>query len=176
MRPSTLADYQKLQRNNHNQEAHQLGKKAFSTYLFQLSGCKFLLHKLIEFPLIAAIFDGVRSAVPPAVLLTTLLNDYERHKKSKAYEIAVKRSQNQQGEETLSRKLWWAQHNYAQGEKLSDMVGDGDVNFDDLDESQQLVHDFDTRRLKKTLDEALEQQAFKQQPYRGAGAETWTTY
>ena len=30
------------------------------------------------------------------------------------------------------------------------MVGDGDVNFDDLDESQQqLVHDFDTRRLKK---------------------------
>ena len=50
----------------------------------------------------------------------------------------------------LSDKLWWAQHNYAQGEKLSDMVGDGDVSFDDLDESQQqLVHDFDTRRLKK---------------------------
>ena len=45
------------------------------------------------------------------------------------------------------------------------------------DESQQqLAHDFDTRSLKKTLDEALEQKASKQQPYRGAGAETWTTY
>ena len=42
------------------------------------------------------------------------------------------------------------------------MVEDGNVNFDDLDESQQqqqLVHDFDTQRLKKELDEAIEQES-----------------
>ena len=52
-----------------------------------------------------------------------------------------------------------------------------EFDFDDLDDSQQqMVHEFDTRRLKKALNEALEQKVFKQQPYRGAGAETWTTH
>ena len=64
-------------------------------------------------------------------------SDYETHKTTKKYQDAVRQArEHQEGEHRLSHKLWWAQHNYAQGEKLSDMVGDGDVNFDDLDESQ----------------------------------------
>ena len=52
MSPCTLAKYNWLMNNRCRQDAQRLGKSAHSTYLFQLSGCKFLLHKLIELPLI----------------------------------------------------------------------------------------------------------------------------
>ena len=135
------------------------------------------MHKFIELPLIAAISEGVRSALPPAVLLTTLLNDYETHKEGKKYETAVKQSQqHEQGEESLSRKPWWAQFNYAQGEKWSEKVKDGDVEYFQLDEEkQQMVLDFDSEALKRKLDKALEEKASKRPCYRGAGAETQTT-
>ena len=56
------------------------------------------------------------------------------------------------------------------------MVKDGDVQWDDLDcPQQQLIEDFDQRRPHKALDKVLEQKVSKQQPYRGAGAETQTT-
>ena len=58
------------------------------------------------------------------------------------------------------------------------MVKDGDVDYYvDLNETeQQLAHEFDTRILKRKLDEAIEQKASKQQLYRGAGPETETTF
>ena len=108
--------------------------------------------------------------------MTTLLNDYETHKQSKEYETAVKQSQrHQQGEESSCRKLWWAQYNYAQGEKWSEKVKDGDVDYLQLDEEkQQMVLDFDSEALKRKLDKALEEKASKRPCYRGAGAETQT--
>ena len=52
-------------------------------------------------------------------------------------------------------------------------VRDGDVKYDDLEDwQQQLVEDYDARRSSKALDQVLEEKAFKQQPYRGAGTET----
>ena len=58
------------------------------------------------------------------------------------------------------------------------MVKDGDVDYHvDLDETdQQLVHEFNTWRLKSKLHDGLEQKPSKQQLYRGAGAETETTF
>ena len=61
-------------------------------------------------------------------IVTELLN--ETHKTTKKYRDAVRQArEHQQDEQMLSHKLWWAQYNDAQGEKLSDMVGDGDVDF-----------------------------------------------
>ena len=59
-----------------------------------------------------------------------------------------------------------------QGRKLSCLIRDSDIKFDDLAPwKQKLVEDFDTRRSAKALDRALEQKSFRQQPYRGAGTE-----
>ena len=49
---------------NRQQDRHRIEKQAFSTYLQQLSGCKFLLRVLVELPMISE--HG--SAVQPAVL------------------------------------------------------------------------------------------------------------
>ena len=115
------------------------------------------MNKLIELPLISASSAGdVCSAEPPAAILNKLLDGYEMHKTTQHYRDAVESAKECQArEQWLSHKPGWAQHNYSHGEKLSDMVKDGDVDFDDLDDSQQhMVHDFDNR---------------------GAGAETRTT-
>ena len=159
-----------MERLGQNQKAHQLGKTAFSSYLFQLSGCKFLLHKLIELPLISA----SSAEQPTAIFLNKLIDAYEEHKKGKEYvEARHQSTQHQVGQRRLSGQVWWAQYNYSQGRKLSEMVRDKEVDFFQLpDWEQQLVEDYDYRRLAKALDEVLEQKAFKQQPYRGAGTET----
>jgi len=135
MTPSTLDDYQWLLYNQRNQEAHLLGKQAFSTYLFQLSGCKFLLHKLIELPLISASSAGsVRSAERPAAILNDLLNAYDEHKRSPEYQQAVQKARkHQEGQLALSRRVWWAQYNYSHGRKLSLMVKNEDVDYFDLE-------------------------------------------
>ena len=173
MRESTLATYEELNHSCRHQEAHQLGKRTFSTYLFQLSGCKFLLHKLIELPLISQ--SSADSAEQPVTtLLADLINSYEEHKTTSKYQEEVRRSaEHQASQKRVSRQIWWAQYNYAQGRKLSDKVRDGVVDFFELDwKQQQLVEDFDTRRAARALDQLLEQ---KRPPYRGAGSEV-TTY
>ena len=91
MRESTLATYEELNHSCRHQEAHQLGKRTFSAYLFQLSGCKFLLHKLIELPLISQ--SSADSAEQPVTtLLADLINSYEEHKTTSKYQEAVRRS------------------------------------------------------------------------------------
>ena len=73
----------------------------------------------------------------------------------------------------MHRQIWWAQYNYAQGRKLSELVLDGVIDFFALDgNEQQLVEDFDSRRAARALDQLLEQ---KRPPYRGSGSEV-TTY
>jgi hypothetical protein len=132
MNPSTLATYEELQHNSRWQDAHQLRKIAFSTYLFQLSGCKVLLHKLIELPLISSSFPGsVRSSVePPAAILNDL--------------------------SAAIFQVWRAQNNYSEGRKLSCLVTDKVLKFDELsDWEQQLIEDFDTGRSATAWDRAL---------------------
>ena len=148
---------------------------AFSSYKFQLSGCKFILDKLIELPLISVRY-GYSSAERLASILNKLLKDYDNHRTTQNYENAVRQAEaHQAGEFRLSHKLWRAQIDYAQGEKLSRMVKDGDVEYSQLDEEQQqMVLDFDSEASKRKLDKALEEKASKRPCYRGAGAETQT--
>ena len=177
MRKSTLAKHEEMERRGHMQDAHQLGKSSFSTYLFQLSGCKFLVHKLIELPIISS--NSPNSPhdsyhVPEiADVLNEFIDAYEDHLTTPQYAKAFLLSkQHQAGQLSLNQKVWWAQYNYSQGRKLSCLIRDTNINFNDLAPwKQKLVEEFDTRRSAKALDRALEQKAFRQQPYRGAGTE-----
>jgi len=172
MRPSTLTNYDYWVGQGRQQRAHQTAKSAFNTYLFQLSGCKFLLHKFIELPIISLSLTG--GVGQPARHLGTHLGDlvlaFEEHKKPPEYQDAVKRSQALQAHQhRLSCEIWWAQWNYTQGRKLSIQKAAGLIECSDLDaDQQQLLKDFETRHSADALDKLLAQ---KKTPYRGAGAE-----
>ena len=92
MQMSTLQVYKDMQRSGQNQKAHQLAKSRFSTFLFHLSGCKFLLQKLIELPLIPQIFSSSVEQ-PVATVLMDLISSYEAHKTTEQYQEAVRNSQ-----------------------------------------------------------------------------------
>ena len=79
MRWYNLEEYQTMLYWGRNQKAHQLAKSAFNTFFFQRSGCKFLLHKLIELPIISQISSNSVER-PVATVLMELLDSYEEHK------------------------------------------------------------------------------------------------
>ena len=177
MKPSTKEAYTDFLEHNEHQAAHQLRRRAFNTYQFQLSGSKFFLHKLIELPLISLPSSGRVRSVEPAVILNQLFAAYEDHKQTPAYQAAIQRNEEHQAVQLrLSKQIWWAQWNYSQGKKLADMVKDGTRSFLELSyQEQQLVQDFHARRSHRKLDEVLEMKALKQKPYRGHATETRST-
>ena len=173
MRPSTLEKYYWWLGERRNQKAHQIAKHAFNLYLFQLSGCKFLLHKFIELPII--FFSRGGNVGDPARRMGTHLNDlliaYDAHKETEEYQNAVERSRRRAaGRCRLSHDIRWMQYALAQGRKLSIQKNAGDIDIFDLDtDQQQLIEDFETRRSRDALDKLLAQ---KKLPYRGTGSET----
>ena len=110
MRMSTYEEYKAMLYYGRKQKAHQLAKSAFSLFLFQQSGCKFLLHMLIELPIITQIPSNSVER-PVATVLMELLNSYGKHKTTSQYQEAVRRSQqHQKFQKRLSHECWWAQY------------------------------------------------------------------
>ena len=167
MCPSKCNDYFNLTEAKRHQEAHQLGKRCFSTYYFQISGCRFLLNKLIELPIIG---NANRNT---SMVVRQLLQDFEEHKMSDAYKAAVSRSKKRLREhERLSRHIWWARYSLQRGRDLSAKVAKGLVDFCDLSwKDQELVQNFDYGKAKESLS-ALE--ARKSPAYRGSHVEATT--
>jgi hypothetical protein len=162
MRPSTLTAYNRHLGRGQRGKAHDLGKKTFSTYQFQLSGCKFLLHVLIQLPLISTNSVGQ----PVGRLLTELITAYQEHKKTKQYcDVVQRSSDHQQEQRRLRDQIWWAEYNHAQGLKLAPQVANGTVSFYDLDSEQmKQAEDFDCQRSQNTL-----KNLHQEKSYRGAG-------
>ena len=97
-------------RDGQKQKTHQLAKSRFSIFLFQLSGCKFLLHKLIELPIINQVSSNSVEQ-PVATVLMELLNSYEEYKTTSEYQEAVQCSQQHQKlQKRFSHECWWAQY------------------------------------------------------------------
>ena len=174
MQYGTLATY-----NNHKdqQAAHQIAHRAFHTYLFHLSGNKFLLHKLLELPLIRApqrARPRHSLSTERADMLNNLFVSYDMHKQDDAYKTAVARNEEHRADQLrLSSQIWWAQYNYSQGQRLSDSVAGGTCNFFELTpEERQMVEDFDGGRADRRLETVLDMKARKPKPYRGHGTET----
>ena len=166
MHSAAKEEYTQMIRAGQNQKAHHLAKSRFKTYLFHR--CKFLLHKLIELPIVNLVLsDSVEQ--PVSEVLTDIINSLEEHK-TPEYQEAVQRSEKlQEGRMRLTHKLWWAQYNYTKGPSLQVGDLDGSLNFYDLNaEEQELVEASDTRRSANVLDGSLKQ---KRPLYRGEGAE-----
>ena len=116
MHPNTLALY----RDSPNW--HKIGKSAFSVFLQQLSGCKFLLRRLIALPLHA---EGASAARPGAVdepeILRELTQEWGVFKNTEEHRRAMQTSQPRCEQARFSKRLCWAQTWYKQGAKLSRM-------------------------------------------------------
>ena len=115
MNPKSLKRHEHMLWYGQEHRAQQFAKTRFSTFLFQLSGCKFLVHKLIQLPIISQLSSSsVEQPVPrqpAATVLMELLNSYEKHKTTTEYVEAVKSSQeNLNKQMRLSNRLWWAQY------------------------------------------------------------------
>ena len=150
-----------------NSKAQQLGKSRFSTYLFQISGCKFLLGKLIELPIIST------ASRHTATVMSELLQDLEDHKKTVEYKNEVQRSDDRFREQTrLSRAIWWARSELEKGRLLSTKVLEGKLAWSNIGtRERQLVEDFQTRKLKKALIELEARKASKSPAYKGTHVE-----
>ena len=164
MNPDNLAVYYE------SPKWHGMGKTAFSTFLQQLSGCKFLLRKLIALPIIA---ERTGVAQPGTVeepeILRELTLEWTDYKNSPEHQKAIQKSQPRGEQERLSIRLRRAETWYKQGGKLSRLVLDKIVNFFNLSEDErQMVEDYDVRRSAKVLDDLLKEKR-ESQPYRGAG-------
>ena len=98
MRPDNLDYYYDLLRRGENgqkrcfQEAHQMAKSGFGTYCFNLAGRKYVLHMLVQLPILAqcSTANPKLIAVPA---LTKWITDLQRHKNTPEYRDAVAVSQ-----------------------------------------------------------------------------------
>ena len=115
MNPETLMTYKQFLHSGRKNATQQLGKSAFNTYLFQLAGSKFLLHKLIQLPILpqCTTVQSSGSAEPPAApyrfgpVLMKCVTDLQEHKKTDAYKAAVERSKKRDSDESrLSKQIW----------------------------------------------------------------------
>ena len=137
----------------HRQEQHQLGKRAFSAYLFQTFGSKLLIHQFIQFPL--------TSAAQPVKQFEDLLEAWEEYKDSPEHQKAVQRSEKQQrGVKRLNQQVWDAKNNLERGRVLAFDVLQTRARFLDLSyEDQELVENFNCGKLAKTVESLLGRKA-----------------
>ena len=166
MSESNLSVYRNHESAGRNHAAQKMGKKYFSTYIFHLAGSKFLLHKLIQLPILAQCNDRQGGAAQPASLIKCI-KDLEKHKKSPQYLAAVRRSQ-RRGEEhrRLSKEIWHETQKHAKGAKLSQQAKDG--HYSDLNAAdKKIVEDYDCGRLSRSLRQL---RSLKTTSYKGIGA------
>jgi hypothetical protein len=126
-------------------KAHKLGKTAFSSYQFHLSGCRFLAHVLIQLPLVSTVSSR---HLPIGRLLIELMTAFQEHKKTTQYSDVVQRSSDHQQEQRRLRdQVWLAEYDHAQGQELASQVADGTIFYYDLNGKQKKqVEDFECRR------------------------------
>ena len=168
MNPQNLETYWRL--SQHKQQ--QMRQKRFSAFRQHLSGCKFLLHKLIQLPIIdqcnATTSD---SAAQPASIMTWI-EDMRVHMESAEYKAAVEQSRKKaKDHQRLSKQICNAQWNVGKGKELSQRAKDGDWKKLKPWE-QELVEKYDTGRLEKELQALLDQ---KTPIYRGVGVSVQPT-
>ena len=142
-------------------DKHDFVKKRFSAYQFHIAGCKFLLSKLIEYPIIAqpeTSRSGPGSTAQPAGTVRRLLDSYENHKDTAVYKSAVEASKRKSAENMrLSQQIWRIAGEVGQGIRIRRKLENGDINDDDLDGAQQeLINRLDEN--EETLQQLRKQQ------------------
>ena len=70
-----------------------MAKRSFNTYLFHLAGSKFLLHKLIQLPILAQCSAEQPASAQLPLCLMKCIDDFQEQKKTPKYKAAVEHSQ-----------------------------------------------------------------------------------
>ena len=94
-------------------------------------------------------------------------NAYREHQQTKEYKDAVERSKAKSREKLrLSKEIWRMAYNVEQGNRIRQMLENGDLNDDDLDDQQQGL----INRLTENEHELQDLRSQQLPAYRGAWA------
>ena len=132
-----------------------MAKGGFHTYCFHLSGSKYLLHMLLQLPILAQ----CSAANPePAEIsaLTKWMTDLQRVKQTQEYKDAVRKSKPalSRNHRRLSLQIWEASRELTEAKALSKKG-----LWDDLtQEEQSLVEAYDSGRLDRRMQNLISQQ------------------
>jgi len=140
------------------QKVHQKKKSVHNTYMFQLSGDKWLLHQFLRVPMFCDTTQTpTHSAERP--VWNDLLMNFAEHKNSDDYRKAVADSQRKGADHVrLSRRIYSARLHYEKGKRLAFRVRYKQVNWHSLSpDDQQAVEDYEARRSANRLDEAIKE-------------------
>ena len=192
MNPKQLQRY----KNTEWRRQHDIRHSAFSTYIQDLSGCKFLLRRLIALPILkrtkpshsspdleamepgdvikwysstsSAAQPGSEQLVDPEVMLQ-LTREWNEHKNSPQHQEAVRKSEKNE-HVRLSHRIRQMQRLVKDAEQLAWRLDSGKIYFDELSEQEQkMVLDYDTSTgVTRELEMLLAQKAASP-PYPGAG-------
>ena len=157
MNEKNLKIYYDLQRS-HSHEAQQMGKRLFNVFQHDVSGCKYLLRKLIQLPIIAQCNATPSDSAEQLASIMTWIEEFRVHMESVDHKAAVEQSRKKaEDHQSLSKRICEAQWKVGCGKALSQRAKNGD--FDKLRKwEQNLVEEYDVGRLERKLKELLHQQ------------------
>ena len=140
---------------------------AFDVYKSELAGSKFLLHKLIQLPIIAQCSAVPSDSAEQPASLMKCINDFQKYMKTHEYKAAAERSQRRADDlRRLSKQIWDASWWLAQGKEASMKAQQGQLwNLKKWE--QNLVKEYDSGKLDIALKKLLDQQ---RPIYRSIGA------
>ena len=170
MKEANIRKHRAFPARGQNGRAHSLEKGGFNTYCFQLSGSKYMLHMLLQLPILAQLMyqlDDLEPTVVEVPALTQCITDLQEHKKTKEYRDAVARSEKRSSDHRrLSQQIW---HQSQQLSKARALFRKAEIGlWDDLiQEEQDLVEAYDGGRLERELQHLVSQ---KTPVYRGVAA------
>ena len=169
---STQDVYWNLKRKR-SQHALQFTESRFTTYCFQISGSRFLLHKLIELPIVR-VGSAARPASSSSAAIKDLLMALQHHKETDQYKNEVLASTKRlDSKERTSQQIWWARANLERGKTLAKQRDAGSLSFFDLGcKDQELVEKYDGGKAERIL---CSLQAARSPVYRGTHVEAFTS-
>ena len=142
---------------NRPEDASQLLKEAFNTYLLQLAGSKFLLHKVIQLPIIAQCNATPSDSAEQPASLMKCINDLHVYMQTDEYKALLTIAQKRTHEDRrLCREIWKANWWLARGKELSMTAGNGD--YSQLKKwERRLANQYDDGKLERSLKDLLNQ-------------------
>ena len=148
-------------------EAQQMAVEAFDVYKSELAGSKFLLHKLIQLPIIVQCSAAPSDSAEQPASLMKCINDFQEYRKTDEYKAATERSQRRTDDRRrLSKQIWDANWWLAKGREVSMKAQQG--QFWNLKKwEKKLVAEYDSGELEVALKKLLDQQT---PMYSGLGA------
>ena len=144
------------------QEARQKKRSVFSTYVFHVAGCKWLMHQLLRFPVVCDPTQAPSSSAQrPA--WNQLLRQFEEHKKSAECHKAVEDSQRKGDDHVrLSQRMCKARFEHEMGKRISFRVRHEHLDWHSLTpDDQKLVEYYDYGWSAKTIQKLIDEKEKK---------------